>query len=45
LDALVDETLNIESLVAQTNVRGLSILPAFPQALLWRRRPDFSSAR
>jgi len=28
LDALLDETLNVESLVAQTNVRGLSILPA-----------------
>ena len=28
LDALVDETLDIESLVAETNVPGLSILPA-----------------
>jgi exopolysaccharide/PEP-CTERM locus tyrosine autokinase len=28
LDALVDESIDIESLVVQTNVRGLSILPA-----------------
>jgi protein-tyrosine kinase len=28
LDALVDETLDIESLVAETNLPGLSILPA-----------------
>jgi protein-tyrosine kinase len=28
LDALVDESLDIESLVVQTNFRGLSILPA-----------------
>lgn len=28
LDALVDETLDVESLVAETNVPGLSILPA-----------------
>jgi protein-tyrosine kinase len=28
LDALVDESLDIESLVVQTNLRGLSILPA-----------------
>jgi protein-tyrosine kinase len=28
LDALVDESLDIESLVVQTNLRGLSVLPA-----------------
>ena len=28
LDALVDESMDIESLVVQTNLRGLSILPA-----------------
>ena len=28
LDALVDESLDVESLVAQTNMKGLSILPA-----------------
>jgi protein-tyrosine kinase len=28
LDALVDESMDIESLVVQTNMRGLSILPA-----------------
>jgi Mrp family chromosome partitioning ATPase len=28
LDALVDDSVDIESLVVQTNVRGLSILPA-----------------
>jgi len=28
LDALVDESLDIESLVIQTNLRGLSVLPA-----------------
>jgi protein-tyrosine kinase len=28
LDALVDETVDVESLVVQTNLRGLSILPA-----------------
>ena len=28
LDALVDESLDVESLVVQTNLRGLSVLPA-----------------
>jgi protein-tyrosine kinase len=28
LDALVDENLDVESLVAQTNMKGLSVLPA-----------------
>lgn len=32
LDALVDESVDIESLVVQTNVRGLSILPAGQRA-------------
>jgi Mrp family chromosome partitioning ATPase len=32
LDALVDESVDVESLVAPTNLRGLSILPAGKRA-------------
>ena len=37
LDALVDESVDVDSLVVQTNLRGLSVLPAREGGLRLRR--------